>query len=116
MTEVVVSDEFRSWYEPLEEREQEAVFRVVTLLQERGVKLGFPYSSAVSGSRHPLRELRVQAGGRPFRVFYCFDPDRQAVLLIGGDKTGKDRFYEDFIPWAEAIWEGYLRGRNAGKG
>jgi hypothetical protein len=56
-----------------------------------------------------LRELRIQSAGRPLRVLYVFDPKRQAVLLIGGDKTGNDRFYQEMIPRAESIWEAYLR-------
>jgi hypothetical protein len=42
--------------------------------------------------RKPLRpHARVahQHQGRPYRVLYAFDPQRNAVLLIGGDKTGK---------------------------
>jgi hypothetical protein len=109
VVEVVVTDEFRDWYEALSIGEQESVFRAVTLLEELGTKLGFPYSSAIQGSRYPLRELRVQHRGRPFRVFYMFDPERQAVLLLGGDKSGKDRFYEENVPRAEALWEQYLR-------
>jgi hypothetical protein len=42
-------------------------------------------------------------------VFYAFDPARQAVLLIGGDKTGDDRFYERMIPLSERIWAEYLK-------
>ncbi len=53
-----------------------------------------PYSSGIRESRFPLRELRVQSRGHPIRVFYAFDPWGQAVLLIAGDKTGDDRFYE----------------------
>jgi hypothetical protein len=56
-----------------------------------------------------MRELRVQSGGAPLRVFYVFDPMRQAVLLIGGDKTGDDRFYDRMIPTAEKIWAQYLK-------
>jgi hypothetical protein len=41
-----------------------------------------------------MRELRVQHQGRPYRVLYAFDPRRAAILLIGGDKTGNDRWYE----------------------
>ena len=41
-------------------------------------------------------------------MLYAFDPRRQAVLLIGGDKTGRDRFYEEMTPWAERVWEEYL--------
>jgi hypothetical protein len=50
-----------------------------------------------------MRELRVQSGGRPLRVFYAFDPRRSAILLIGGDKTGDGRFYERMIPIADAL-------------
>ena len=42
------------------------------------------------------------------RVFYAFDPHRQAVLLIGGDKTGDDRFYEVMVPRADALFDAYL--------
>jgi hypothetical protein len=41
-------------------------------------------------------------------VFYAFDPRRLAILLIGGDKTGNDRFYEVFVPQADRIYEKYL--------
>jgi hypothetical protein len=43
-------------------------------------------------------------------VFYGFDSQREAVLLLGGDKTGRDRFYEEEIPRADALWEAYLSG------
>lgn len=113
MIEVVVTDEFKGWYEALPLDEQESVFRVVTLLEELGTALRFPYSSALQGSRYPLRELRIQHRGRPLRVFYAFDPERHAVLLLGGDKGGKPRFYERYVPWAEAVWEQYLAERAA---
>jgi hypothetical protein len=41
-------------------------------------------------------------------VFYAFDPNRDAVLLIGGIKTGDDRFYDRMVPTAENIWREYL--------
>jgi hypothetical protein len=113
MVEIVVTDEFRAWYEALSIDEQESVFRAVTILEELGTTLGFPYSSAIKRSRYPLRELRVQHRGRPFRVFYVFDPERQAVLLLGGDKSGEARFYKQNVPRAEALWEQYLRERTA---
>jgi len=52
-----------------------------------------------------MRELRVQSGGRPVRVFYAFDPRRSAILLIGGDKTGDKRFYETMIPVADRLYD-----------
>ena len=106
--EVICTDDFESWWNDLSESEQDSVARYVRLLEERGVTLPFPYSSEIVGSRFALRELRVQSGGKPLRVFYAFDPERQAVLLVGGDKTGRDRFYEEMIPRAERIWKEYL--------
>lgn len=50
----------------------------------------------------------MQARGRPIRVLYAFDPLRRAVLLVGGDKTGDDRFYEVMVPRAERIWRQFL--------
>ena len=108
MVTVEVTDEFRTWYEDLSEAEQDSIYRVVTLLEVRGVALGAPYSSAIRGSRYALRELRIQHQGDPYRVLYAFDPKRQAVLLVGGNKVGNDQFYDEYVPRAEAIWEGYL--------
>ncbi len=55
-----------------------------------------------------MRELRVQSSGRPIRVFYAFDPRRTAILLIGGDKTGDDRFYVKYVPVADRLYDTYL--------
>jgi hypothetical protein len=30
-------------------------------------------------------------------------------LLIGGDKTGDDRFYETMVPKADKIYDNYLK-------
>ena len=88
MVEIVVTDEFTAWFASLAEEEMDAVVMVVGLLEERGVTLGFPYSSEIKGNRFALRELRTKPKGHPLRIFYAFDPLRQAVLLIGADKTG----------------------------
>jgi hypothetical protein len=57
-----------------------------------------------------MRELRIQHAGRPYRILYAFDPIRQAVLLMGGDKTGDDRWYEKAIRLADKLFAEYLRG------
>jgi hypothetical protein len=107
MVEVEGTEEFEAWFLALTDKDAEAVARVVGLLEEKGVALGSPYSSEIKGSK-ALRELRVQSGGHPLRVFYAFDLVRRAVLLLGGDKTGDDRFYKTFVPSAEQIWADYL--------
>jgi hypothetical protein len=81
----------------------------VSLLQELGPTLTMPHSSGIEMSRHKhMRELRIQHEGRPYRVLYAFDPRRTAILLIGGDKTGKDRWYEEFVPRGDAIYDRHL--------
>ena len=57
-----------------------------------------------------MRELRVQSGGKPLRVFYAFDSRRSAILLIGGDKTGDKRFYAKAIPVADRLYDEHLEG------
>ena len=56
-----------------------------------------------------MRELRAQSRGRPVRVLYAFDPRRTSILLIGGDKTGNDRFYEQHVPVADDLYDTHLR-------
>ena len=106
---VEYTDEFGQWWTMLTEGQQEDLSAVVNLLMEDGPKLTFPYSSGITNSRHShMRELRVQSKGNPLRVFYAFDPRRSAILLIGGDKTGNDRFYETYIPIADRLYDEYL--------
>lgn len=107
MVEVLGTAEFEEWFLGLSDSDAHAVARGVGLLEAKGLALGFPHSSALGGSRYALRELRVQSSGCPLRIIYAFDPLRQAVLILGGDKTGDDRFYAWMIPKAEVIWEGY---------
>jgi hypothetical protein len=70
-----------------------------------------PHSSGVATSRHAhMRELCGQHEDRPYRVLYAFDPRRTAMLLlIGGDKTGNNRWYEEYVPLADAIYDRHLR-------
>ena len=107
--DVEVTDEFKAWWSELTEDVRISVERSVLLLEERGPHLPFPYSSGVSGSSHSaMRELRVQHQGRPYRLLYIFDPRRVALLLLGGDKTGDDRWYEKNVLLADQIYDNYL--------
>jgi hypothetical protein len=56
-----------------------------------------------------MRELRVQSRGNPLRILYAFDPRRTAILLIGGDKSGKGRFYEEYVPLADDLYDIHLQ-------
>jgi hypothetical protein len=108
-TDIIVTDEFTDWYEGLTLEEQLSPRHYVKMLEGSGATLPFPYSSGIQNSRFAaMRELRVQHAGRPYRVLYAFDPARNAVLLIGGEKTGKDRWYETAIKLADRLFEEYL--------
>ena len=106
---VEYTDEFGGWFGTLVEGVQDDIARVVGLLEAKGAQLPFPYSSGIVGSRYDhMRELHVQSGGEPYRILYTFDPRRTAILLIGGNKAGVDRFYETMIPIADRLYEIYL--------
>ena len=107
--EVEYTDEFGRWWPGLSEEEQVSLAASIQLLEERGPNLGFPHSSGVNSSGHgPMRELRTQHLGRPLRTLYAFDPRRNAILLIGGDKTGDDRWYEVYVPLADRLYDEHL--------
>ena len=107
--EVEYTDEFGAWWQTLSEEEQVDMAAAVELLEARGPQLPFPFSSGIRGSRHShMRDLRVQHHGRPYRVFYAFDPRRVAILLIAGDKTGRDDFYDYYVPRADLLYDDHL--------
>lgn len=90
--------------------ELESVNRSVELLEVNGPNLGRPQVDTLKGSKIPnLKELRVQHGGRPIRILFVFDPRRVGYLILGGDKSGDNRWYETFIPRAETIYQQHLR-------
>jgi hypothetical protein len=103
------TDEFDEWFDSLSDPERRDVVAAVDYLELKGIALGYPQSSDVRGSRHKqMRELRIQHKGRPYRVLYAFDPRRTAILLLGGDKTGDDRWYEKNVPIADDRYDEYL--------
>lgn len=108
--EVEYTDEFGAWWNDLDEGEQDSIDVVVNLLESKGPGLGFPFSYGVQGSRHAhMRELRVQHKGEPYRILYAFDPRRTAILLLGGNKTGDDRWYKRWVPRADQLYDEHLK-------
>ena len=108
--EIEYTNESGDWWRELDEAPQDRIAATVGLLVAQGPSLQFPHSSGVSRSRHAhMRELRVQSGGHPLRIFYAFDPRRTAILLIGGGKTGKDRFYKTHVRLADQLYDTYLK-------
>lgn len=107
--EVEYTDEFEEWWVTLEADTQDSIDVVVGLLEQKGPNLPFPYSSGVKGSRHPhMRELRIQHKGEPYRILYAFYPRRIAILLLGGNKGGNERWYDENIPKADKLYDELL--------
>ncbi len=76
-----------------------------------GPQLGRPRVDTLKGSRHAnMKELRFSADGGEWRVAFAFDPNREAILLVAGDKAGvgQRRFYQRLIGTADARYDAHL--------
>lgn len=92
MWEVATTDHFDGWFAGLPDEEQAELIAKVDLLKLFGPQLSRPHADTLKGSKHAnMKELRASARGRVLRVAFAFDPTRLAVLLVGGDKGGKNR-------------------------
>jgi hypothetical protein len=110
MLSVEGTDEFAAWYDALTPEQQDALAGRIALLEEHGPDLKRPTVGSVRGSRYAphMKELRVSAEGK-LRVLFAFDPRRTAILLLGGDKTGRwEGWYRTAIPAADRLYDAYL--------
>ena len=97
------------WLSDLDDDALEAILKNMFILREIGPSLGRPYVDSINDSKHQnMKELRIQNKQRLFRIFFIFDPDRKAILLIGGDKRGDKRFYKKMIPIADKLYDQHL--------
>ena len=109
MWNVEYTNEFAQWWQSLSEADQVSVAASVRLLETLGPALSRPHVDTIKGSKHNnMKELRTQSGGNPLRTLFAFDPRRSCILLIGGDKTGDERFYDRMVPLADKIYDNYL--------
>ncbi|HAP80050.1 type II toxin-antitoxin system RelE/ParE family toxin [Atlantibacter hermannii] len=102
---VVLTPEFEQWFDKQEAGLQDRINMMITLLEISGPNPGRPHVDTLVGSRYPnMKELRIQYAGEPWRVGFAFNHRQQAVLLYGGQKTGKKRFYTLLIAQVDAIF------------
>jgi hypothetical protein len=107
--DVETSDEFTAWYNGLDDDEADSVDAAIELLEKYGPMLGRPHADVVhQSSFRNMKELRVQHQGRPYRILFAFDPRRCAYLILGGDKTGNDTWYDEWVPVADRIYKQHL--------
>lgn len=100
------------WLRELDDDSREQVVAAVELLEEHGPHLGRPLVDTVSGSRHRrMKELRPgSSGSSELRILFAFDPGRQAILLVAGDKSGNWKsWYRRRIPLADDLFDEHLR-------
>ena len=99
----------------LERTVRVAILAQAKVLEEYGPQLGRPYVDTLYGSTFTnMKELRCDVGKQVWRVAFAFDPQRNAILLVGGDKRGKDqkRFYRKLITVADERFLDHLSNLN----
>ena len=103
---------FEAEFDALSRQARTAIAAKARLLEEFGPQLGRPHADTLEGSKHAnMKELRCNADDGVWRVAFAFDPDRKAVLLAGGDKSGgsERRFYRQLIAKAEERFDAHLQ-------
>jgi len=112
MWAVLLHDDFDAELNDLPEAVQDEVLALMGLLKQFGPALGRPRVDTLKGSRHAnMKELRFDAADGVWRVAFAFDPKRQAILLVGGDKSGgsEKRFYRQLIKKADARFDEHVK-------
>ena len=111
MWAVLLHDAFDAELNDLPEAVQDEVLALMGLLKQFGPALGRPRVDTLKGSSHAnMKELRFDAADGVWRVAFAFDPKRQAILLVGGDKSGDSgkRFYRQLIKKADARFDEHV--------
>jgi hypothetical protein len=111
MWSVATTEELDRWFASLNADEQLVIDSVVRLLTAFGSQLGRPHADTLKGSRHAnMKELRAGTSTSVLRVAFAFDPNRSAILLVGGNKAGVNerRFYKRLIKAADDLFDAHL--------
>jgi hypothetical protein len=122
MWPVATTDEFDEWFAELSDDAQAEIIAKVELLKVLGPALGRPHADTLKGSKHAnMKELRADTAQQVLRIAFAFDPERSAILLVGGDKSGvsQKRFYKRLIAKADELFDAHLtraKARRKGKG
>ena len=111
--EIVYHDEYEIWFALLEKEDKALYLEILAqlkVLAQLGPSLGRPRVDTLKDSKFKnMKEFRIQHKGEPIRIFFAFDPKRQAVLLVGGNKVGNEkRFYTENIPIADKRYQEHL--------
>ncbi len=103
--------DFEPEFDALPEEVQNKLLARASLLETFGSELGRPHVDTLNGSQYSnMKELRLRAANGVWRVAFAFDPKRNAILLVAGDKSGgsENRFYKQLIKTADKRFEAHL--------
>jgi len=119
---VATTDDFDGWFAGLDEDAQAEVIAEVALLRLLGPRLARPRAETLNDSKHSnMKELRADTKDRVLRIAFAFDPDRSAILLLGGNKSGisQKRFCKQLVARADALYDEHsakIAARKKGQG
>ena len=108
---ILFHEDFESEFDALPEEVQDELLAHTKLLGHFGPQLGRPRGDTLNDSRYAnMKELRFAAADGVWRVAFAFDPRRQAILLVAGDKSGvsEKRFYRNLIAKADKRFDSHL--------
>lgn len=108
---VLFDTAFEPEFAALPEDVQDELLAHAKLLEVFGPQLGRPRADTLNGSRRAnMKELRFDAADGVWRVAFAFDPKRQAIVLVAGDKAGtsEKRFYKQLIKKADERFKAHL--------
>lgn len=114
---VAFGDEFDAEFEKLAEAVQDELLATANLLEHFGPQLGRPHADTLNDSAFAnMKELRFEADDGVWRLAFAFDPERKAILLVAGDKSGisEKRFYKTLIATADKRYQRHLNSLAAG--
>ncbi len=102
---------YDEWYNALSDAAKTEVLAKMEMLRTNGPQLKRPHADTLNGSKYPnMKELRAKTPDQVLRVAFSFDPKREAILLIGGDKSGVGQkvSYRQLIDRADALYGEHL--------
>ena len=102
---------FDGEFDQLPETVQNGLLTHAGLLEQFCPSLGRPRVDTLKGSRHTnMKELRFDADNGVWRFAFAFDPNREAIILVVGDKSGigKKRFYRQLIQKADDRFDEHI--------
>lgn len=116
--EIEFDDAFETEFAAFAEDVQDALLAVAKLLAEYGPQLGRPHADTLKGSKHAnMKELRFEGADGEWRAAFAFDPERKAIILFAGDKSGgsEKRFYKKLIAKADLRFSAHVERLKAAK-